>query len=174
MRYYVLSEPGSRRPYIVGEVVREFFDDGRFRASSFAAAFASDPSCIVTLDELLRDRSGTRALVDWRNRRDTAFNHETRDLLLLADREEEAVERRREFRVVAGVPAKNHAAGARSSDARLSVVPDEDGHDFLARVKMSIGRAHEIVAVDRKRQKARRTDNRLTRQPIDGGASRDS
>ena len=169
MRYYVLSEAGARRPYIVGEVVREFFDDGRFRASSFAAAFATEPSRIVTLDELLRDPAGTHALVDWRNRNDAAFNQETRELLFVVEQEQEALERRRGLRVVDGSPAKGDVVGARPSDAQLTVVSHEKENDLLLRVKMSIERAHEIVTVARKRQEERRVDSKLMRQRIDGG-----
>lgn len=77
MRYYVVSpdDPGIE-VHIVAEVVRDHFDQGQFRATSFAAAIAGDESRILLPEEVMSDPAARQALRRWNLQDDRAFDAE--------------------------------------------------------------------------------------------------
>jgi len=153
MRYFVVGRTTTGRPYVVGEVVREFFDDGTYRSTSFAASFAPDESHVMLEDELLRNPEWARALTAWRARDDAVFNRETEELLLLVEAEEEAANRRSKLRLVS---EEQMSHGPRSKPADLVVVRGARENELLARAKETIERARVVVAELRQVQEARR------------------
>lgn len=122
MRYYVLarSQYSGVAPYILGEVVRESFDDGAYRDSSLASAFAGAGCLILTRDELLAEIDGAHTLLRWETGDEAAFDEETQRILAKREREETRVSRSH-LRLVHAEPASDEAE--RSGD-RTAAPPD--------------------------------------------------
>jgi hypothetical protein len=82
MRYYVVSPGGPGiEAHIVAEVVRDRFDQGEFRDSSYASALAGDESAVLLPEEVMSDAVGRQALLRWNTRDDGAFDAETGQIL---------------------------------------------------------------------------------------------
>lgn len=105
MRYYVVVEgTGPVLPHIIGEVVRDFFDDGLYRHIGLASALVGEGSRVVLEAELLPTREGRQMLDRWNKMDDSAFNEHTR-LVIESTTIEEAPPVRR-LRLVAQAPER--------------------------------------------------------------------
>jgi hypothetical protein len=108
MRYFVYHRPDTTdvRPHILAEVVRESFDDGRYREFSAAANVAGERCEVLTRYELMQRPDGARALLAWESLDDRQFDTDTRRILETLERED----------ALANAPGRH-----------LRVVPNETG-----------------------------------------------
>lgn len=82
-RYYVvLQSAADGEPYVVGEVVREHDDDGRYREVSLAANIAGPRALICTEEELQKTELGRSLQRRWRAGNDRSFDLDTLRLVL--------------------------------------------------------------------------------------------
>jgi hypothetical protein len=82
-RYYVVLQAApDAAPYVVGEVVRELDDDGRYREASLAANIAGPQALICTEEELGMTEVGRSLLRRWKAGNDHSFHLDTLSLVL--------------------------------------------------------------------------------------------
>jgi hypothetical protein len=150
VRYFVFHRPDTTdvHPHILAEVVRESFDDGRFREWSAAANIAGDRCEVLTRGELEQRPDGVRALLAWETRDDRQFDRDTRRILETIEREEAlASENGPHLRLV---PDEAVAGGIVAADPRIELLAARRRIRDAVRLRKEAQRLIEIAQVRRR------------------------